>query len=180
MTWLDVLFTYLKELVDFVRPFRVLRDYERAVVFRLGLYHRTSGPGWVWVVPLGVDDPEIIDCREETRNLTSQSATTADGKAVTFGVNLVYRVVDPQRYQCEVFDFDSSLCAYTMIHLHRRIRELPLSDLLTQQVKLERSLEGTLSTRLQKWGGEIVSVGFTDFVQTRQFRFFGDGFTKSA
>lgn len=174
MTWLDVLFAHLRELVDFLRPFRVLRDYERGVVFRLGLYHRTMGPGWRWMIPLGVEDTEVIDCREETRNLNSQSATTADGETVTFGVNLVYRVVDPQKYQCEVFEFDDSLCAYAMIHLSRRIRDLTLADLIDGQSKLERSLEGTLSTRLQKWGAEIVSAGFTDLVRTRQYRLFGD------
>lgn len=174
MTWLDVLFSHLRELFDFLRPFRVLRDYERAVVFRLGLYHRTMNPGWGWMIPLGVEDAEIIDCREETGNLASQSVTTADGKAITFGCNLVYRVVDPQKYQCEVLDFDGSLGAYAMTHLHRRLREMSMADILVGQKDLEKSLEGTLSTRLKKWGAEIVSVGFTDFVTTKQYRLFGD------
>jgi len=172
VTWLDVLFSHLRELFDFLRPFRVARDYERFVVFRMGMYHRTGGPGWLWLWPFGVEDAELIDIREETGNLPSQSVTTADGKTITFGCNLVYRVVDPQKYQCEVLDFDHSLGTYAMTHLHRRLREMTAADIIAGQRDLERSLEGTLSTRLKKWGAEIVSVGFTDFAQTKQFRLF--------
>lgn len=174
MTWIEALVANVREWIDFIRPFRIPRDYERFVVFRMGLFHRVMGPGFGWMWPFGVEEAELVDIREETGNPANQSVTTKDGKTVTFGCNLVYRVVDPQKYQCEVLNFDVSLGTYAMTYLHKRVREQDSADLLMNQKDLERSLEGTLSTRLKKWGAEIVSVGFTDFVIAKQYRIFGD------
>lgn len=174
MSWVEALVQNLLAILAFVQPFRVMRPYQRAVVFRFGHYSRTMDEGFHWMWPCRIEEIEIVHVAEETKNLVSQSITTADGVAVTFSVNIVFRVVDAQKYVCNVHDFDESLATYAMTHLAKRVRERDWDALLTGQKELERSLEGTLSTRVEKWGAEIVSVGITDLVKSRQFRFFGD------
>jgi len=174
VNFIDAIIQNLLAVVEFVSPIRVLRPYQRGVVFRFGHYHRTAGEGVCWLWPCKVEIVEVVGVAEETRNLLTQTVTTADGVAVTFSVNLVFRCVDAALFIIAVHDFEQSLDAYAMTHLARRVREMTWDDLLANQKKLEASLEGTLSTRLKPWGAEILSVGFTDMVRAKPFRFYGD------
>ena len=174
MSWIDALVQNLLAIVEWASPLRVMRPYQRGVVFRMGSYHRTMGEGLRWMWPCKIEECEVVNVAEETKNLVSQSVTTQDGVSVTFSVNIVFRVVNAERFVCGVFDFEESVATYAMTHLAKRVREQSWTDLLAGQKALEKSLEGTLSTRVEKWGAEIVSVGFTDMVQSRQYRLFGD------
>lgn len=174
MTWIDALLNNLWAIVEFLSPFRVLRPYQRGVIFRIGHYNRTADGGLCWLWPCGVEEIEIVSVAEETRNLVSQSITTRDGTTVTFSANLVFRCVDAARYLINVHDFEASLDALAMTHLAARAREWTWVELQENQKELERSLKNTLTTRVDKWGAEIVSVGFTDFVRAKPYRFFGD------
>lgn len=176
MTWIDAIITNLKALVTLLSPVRVIRSYQRGVVFRKGIPHRVMQPGWNWCWPLMFEVVEAVGVNEETRNLLSQSVTTSDDVSATFSVNLVFIITDATKYYTEVYSFEQSIDAVAMTHLHKRARALTWAELRSdeQLTKLEASLKGTLTTRVQKWGAEIVSVGFTDMVRTRQFRLFGD------
>lgn len=174
MSWIDALVSNLKELVAFLAPFRVIKVYERGVVLRLGVPHRVLEPGWNWILPFRIEHVEEIVVVEQTMDLMPQSITTKDDASVTFSVNLVYRVTDPVAYHTVVTDFDRSAEAYARIHLSQRARDKTWRELLEDQKKLESSLEGTLSTRLAKWGADVVSVGFTDLTKAKTFRVFAD------
>jgi len=86
----------------------------------------------------------------------------------------VYTVADPMLYHTAVADFDKSVEGYARIHLSQRARDRTWKELLADQKKLEASLEGTLTTRLAKWGADVVSVGFTDLTRAKVFRMFSD------
>jgi regulator of protease activity HflC (stomatin/prohibitin superfamily) len=174
MSWVDAIVQNLLAILRFLSPVRVVRVYQRGVVFRFGIVVRTVAPGLRFLWPCKVEEMELVQVAEETRNLLSQTVTTADDISVTFSVNLVFRVIDPALYLCAVFNFDDSLDAFAMTHLAARAREQTWGELREGQKKLEASLKGTLTTRLDKWGAEIVSVGFTDMTKAQPFRLFGD------
>jgi len=176
MSWVDALIQNFQALLAFLSPLRVLRIYQQGVVFRLGHVVRVVGVGPHLMWPLKIEEMVIVEVAEETHNLLSQSVTTADDIGVTFSVNLVFKIVDPEAYLTAVYDFDDSIKCLSMTHLAARARERTWSQLHTaaDQKWLEKSLTDTLTTRLTKWGAEIVSVGFTDMVRTRALRLFGD------
>lgn len=174
MTWIDALATYIKELVEFLSPLRVVKAYERGVVFRFGIPVRVMDPGLRLLWPFKVEDVTMVNVAEETLDMMVQSVVTADDVAVTFSANLVFRVVDPVLYLCAVEDFNRSAEGYARIHLAQRARKKSWPELLADQRQLEQSIEGTMSTRLSKWGAEVVSFGFTDLTKARPFRLFSD------
>ena len=174
MSWVDAIIANIRELLAFVLPFSVIKVYERGVVMRLGEPHRTQAPGFRWHWPCGVEDVVRVVVVEETMDLMPQSVTTKDDVAVTFSANLVFFVTDPVLYHTAVTDFNRSVEGYARIHLSQRARDWTWDELIVNQRKLESSLERTLSTRLAKWGAEVVSVGFTDLTRARAFRHFTD------
>ena len=174
MSWVDALVTHFKELVLWLAPFRIIKIYERGVVLRFGIPHRVMSPGWNWMWPLKVEAVEEVIVVEQTMDLMVQSITTTDDVSVTLSVNVVYRVEDATLYHTAVSDFERSAEGYARIHLAQRARERTWKELLSDQRKLESSLEGTLSTRLAKWGAAVVSVGFTDLTRARPYRLFAD------
>lgn len=176
--WLQVLVENFLAVLKFFLPFSVHRVYQRGVVFRWGLVHRIQQPGLRWHWPCKIEQVDKVYVAQETQTLMVQSATTKDDVAVAFSMNLVFRIVDPEKYITEVFDFAKSLDAYSMTHLFSRVRKLTYAELIdaAEQKKLEDSLTATLSTRLKVWGAEIDHVGFTDLVRAKAFRVFsGDG-----
>lgn len=174
MTWIDALLSNFWAVINFFRPYRVLRPYERGVVFRLGRYHRTMHEGFNWLIPCRIEEVDDVTVAEETRNLLTQSVTTKDDITVTFSCNIVFQCVDPEAYRINVHDPDASLDALAMTHLAARAREWTWAELRENQAELERSLKGTLTTRVKRWGIEVIAVGFTDFVRAKPLRLYGD------
>ena len=174
MTWIDAIIANLKELLLWFAPFRIIKVYERGVVLRWGIPHRVMAPGFNLMIPFRVEHVEEVIVVEQTMDLMVQSITTTDDVSVTLSVNVVYCVTDPTLYHTAVSDFERSAEGYARIHLSQRARDKTWKELLADQKKLETSLEGTLSTRLAKWGAEVVSLGFTDLTRAKPFRMFTD------
>lgn len=168
-TIVDIILQNLMELM----PFRIIMSYQFGVRWTFGKKPTRLDAGFHWCLPLR-HSVDIVNQTEEVLNLPTQSVTTKDGKIVCFSCNVGVRVVDPVAYYCEVQDFNLSVNALAMTHLAARVRELDYAEAAHDLRSLEKSLRNTLETRLKKWGAEITSVGFTDFVLARQFRLFQD------
>lgn len=162
----------LQNLMELM-PFRIIMSYQKGVRWTMGQNPKELAPGFHWCLPLR-HSVEIVSCAEEFQNLPTQSVTTQDGKQICFSANIGYRITDAVAYFCEVQDFDKAVSALAMTHLAERVREKDYAWLVANQRDLERSLRGTLETRLKVWGAEVTKVGFTDYVQARQFRLFQD------
>jgi regulator of protease activity HflC (stomatin/prohibitin superfamily) len=156
-------------------PFVVICSYQRGVRWTLGKNPKELLPGfrlkiWLW------HQVEVFDVADEVLNLPVQSVITKDEKLVCFSVNIGFRVVDVVSHANSVQDFVESTAGLAMTHLAKRVREKTLSELVSDLTDLEKSLEGTLTTRMKKWGTEVFAVGFTDFAEVpNQMRVFMDG-----
>jgi regulator of protease activity HflC (stomatin/prohibitin superfamily) len=156
-------------------PFVIVRQYQRGVRWQFGRNAFELAPGFHWKLWL-FHQVEISDITDEAIELPIQSIITKDEKLVCFSVNICFRITDIVAHWNTVQDFRESTKALAMTHLARRVRSSTLSDLVTDLAKLERSLEGTLSTRFKDWGTTVFSVGFTNFAEVpRQIRIFTDG-----
>lgn len=156
-------------------PFVVIKTYQRGVRWTLGKNPIELLPGirlklWLYHEVL------VFDIADEVLELPVQSVITKDEKLVCFSVNIGFRVVDVVSHANSVQDFFESTAGLAMTHLAKRVREKSLSELVTDLRDLEKSLEGTLTTRMKQWGTEVFSVGFTNFAEVpQQMRVFMDG-----
>lgn len=154
-------------------PFVVLKVYDRGVRYSFGKNPTELGPGFHWRVWL-YHSIETFDVADEVLNLPVQSVITKDEKLVCFSVNVGFRITDVVAHATTVQDFIASTRGIAMTHLAKRVRDKKLSELVADLSDLEKSLEGTLTTRMKRWGTEVFSVGFTDFAEVpQQIRVFG-------
>lgn len=158
--------------------FRIVESWAQGVRFRRGKPEPKPLPAGIWFHWPTVDRIEVVPVKERFIDLPVQSATTADGVEVTFSANIGYQIVDGVLAVCEVHDLEDAMSRIAMGHLHCRIHDCALAELTGKLSHLEKSLEGTLTTRVKKWGVLIVDVGITDMVKTGwtvgQLRIFGE------
>lgn len=162
--------------VEKLLPFQILKSYEEGVRWTLGKKPKRLGPGPHWRVPL-LHSIVAYDIVDDVVDLPVQSVITKDNKMVCFSVNVAFRIVDIVAHACNVQDFMESTAGAAMTHLARRVRECTLEELEQPEglKKLEKSLEGTLTTKMKRWGTEVLDVGFTNFTPVpRQMRIFLD------
>jgi len=157
-------------------PFVMVKSYQEGIRWTLGRNPKAMRPGPHWKIWL-LHSFDVYDMCDDVIDLPVQSVITKDEKLVCFSVNIGFRVVDVVAHGCNVQDFVESTAGLSMTHLAQRIREKDLKDLTEPGGlrDLEKSLEGTLTTRMKRWGTEVFSVGFTNFAEVpRQMRIFLD------
>lgn len=169
---LEVIGNYIADLL----PWRVTVDYEWGVRSARG--QRPAGPlttGFHIYIP-GYHRYWEVPKTQQVKPLRTQSMITKNGTSVVFSANVTIRVVDPILHLFDVHDFDDAMADIAMQHLASRVHELDLTEGVPADLKgLERSLKGTLETKLKAWGTEVDNVGFTNFVPTQhQVRLFQD------
>lgn len=155
-------------------PFVIVRSYQRGVRWVFGRNPKELKPGIHWKLWV-VHQVEICSVVDDVMDLPVQSVITMDEKLVCFSVNIGYRVTDIVSHYCNVQDFIESTAGLAMTHLAQKVRERTCAELVADLKEVEKSLKGTLTTRMQKWGTEVFSVGFTDFAEVpQQMRIFLD------
>ena len=93
----------------FVSGLRIAREYQRAVVFRLGRYNALRGPGLFWLIPLGIENETRIDLRIVTNPIEQQETITRDSVTVKVNAVLWFRVGDPKKAVLMVENFRSAV-----------------------------------------------------------------------
>lgn len=160
-SWLIPLFV----LLVFVLPsmIRILREYERGVVFRLGKLLGAKGPGLVVLIPL-VDRMVTVDLRVITIDVPKQEMMTRDNVPVSVDAVVYFRVMDPEAAIVKVENFlkASSLIAQTT--LRSVIGQSELDDLLSQREKINLQLQEIIDRQTDPWGIKITTVEVKDVV----------------
>jgi len=147
----------------FPSAFRILREYERGVVFRLGKLLGAKGPGLVILIPF-VDRLVKVDLRVITIDVPKQEMMTRDNVPVTVDAVVYFRVMDPEAAIVKVESFlkASSLIAQTT--LRSVIGQAELDDLLSQREKINQQLQEIIDRQTDPWGIKITAVEVKDVV----------------
>lgn len=159
--WVIPVFAFLV----FVLPsmVRVLREYERGVIFRLGKLLGAKGPGLIILIPI-VDRMVKVDLRTITIDVPKQEMMTRDNVPVTVDAVVYFRVMDPEAAIVKVENFlkASSLIAQTT--LRSVIGQAELDDLLSQREKINLQLQEIIDRQTDPWGIKITTVEVKDVV----------------
>lgn len=136
----------------------VLREYERAVVFRLGRVQQPDkGPGLIWIW-WPIDKLVKISLRIETWDVTPQDIITRDNISVKVNAVLFYRIINAQKAVIELTNFRYSIEQLAATTLRAVLGEVELDDLLSQREKLNLRLQNIIDEQTEAWGIKVTQV----------------------
>ncbi len=141
---------------------KVARQWERAVVLRLGRFQALLGPGLFFIVPLVDVVAYWIDIRVITSTFKAEKTLTKDTVPVDVDAVLFWKVVDPQKAALDVEDFSSAIAWASQTALRDVIGKTMLADMLEGREKISRQLGRIIEDRSQPWGVEVISVELKD------------------
>jgi regulator of protease activity HflC (stomatin/prohibitin superfamily) len=136
---------------------RILREYERGVVFRLGKLIGAKGPGVIFLIPL-VDRMVKMDLRVVTIDVAKQEITTRDNVPATVDAVVYFRVVDPMAAVVKVENFWKATSLIAQTTLRSVLGQSPLDDLLSQRDIINQKLQEIIDKQTEPWGIKVTSV----------------------
>jgi regulator of protease activity HflC (stomatin/prohibitin superfamily) len=136
---------------------RIANQYERAVIFRLGKYARTSGPGLYLLIPL-IEWQVTIDMRTMTTAVEQQEAITRDNVPIKINAVIWRKTIDPKRAVIEVADVGNSVVQVAVTALRNVIGQHTLDDVLKEQETISRALQITIDGVTEPWGVKVERV----------------------
>jgi regulator of protease activity HflC (stomatin/prohibitin superfamily) len=140
---------------------RVLREYERAVVFRLGRLIGAKGPGVVLLVPL-IDRMVRVSLRTHTLNVPAQDVITCDNVPARVDAVAYFRVVDPRSSIVEVENFRQATSMIAQTTLRAVLGKADLDALLSQREQLNEHLQQIIDEQTEPWGIKVTTVEIRD------------------
>jgi len=142
---------------------RVLREYERGVIFRLGKLHGAKGPGLILLIPV-VDRMVKMDLRVVTIDVAQQEMMTSDNVPVTVDAVVYFRVVDPVDAVVKVENFWKATALISQTSLRSVIGQAELDGLLSKREEINKKLQEIIDRQTDPWGIKVVSVEVKDVV----------------
>src|ERR671923_758163 len=150
-------------LVIIVLPqaIRILREYERGVIFRLGKLLGAKGPGLIFLIPI-VDRMVKMDLRVVTIDVAKQEVMTRDNVPVTVDAVVYFRVLDPVSAVVKVENFWKATSLIAQTTLRSVLGQAPLDDLLSQRDVINQKLQEIIDKQTEPWGVKVTSVEVKD------------------
>src|SRR5215470_4515163 len=136
---------------------KILREYERAVVFRFGRVVGARGPGIIYVIP-GIEKAIRIDLRTITMDIPSQDVITRDNVSLKVSAVLYFRVVDPNRAVVAVENYLFATSQNAQTTLRSVCGEAELDQLLAEREKINAHLQSIIDQHTEPWGIKVVQV----------------------
>src|SRR4051794_10884220 len=140
---------------------RILREYERGVVFRLGKLLGAKGPGLIILFPI-VDRMGKMDLRVVTIDVSKQEVMTRDNVPATVDAVVYFRVVDPIAAVVKVENFWKATSLIAQTTLRSVLGQAPLDDLLSQRESINLKLQEIIDRQTDPWGIKVTSVEIKD------------------
>jgi regulator of protease activity HflC (stomatin/prohibitin superfamily) len=142
---------------------RVLREYERGVVFRLGRARKSlAGPGLVMLLPFGIDRARIVDTRIQAIQIPPQEVITRDNISIVVSAVVYANVASPRHAILEVEEFLPATLQLAATTLRAVVGKLELDDILSNREGINSEVRNILDTRTEQWGVEITAVELKD------------------
>ena len=148
-------------LIILASAIRILREYERGVIFRLGRLIAQKGPGLVLLIPL-VDQMVRVDLRTVTLNVPPQEVITKDNVTVRVTAVAYFRVIDPNRAVTEVENFLLATSQISQTTLRSVLGKAELDSLLAERERLNVELQQIIDEQTEPWGVKVSTVEVKD------------------
>ena len=140
-----------------VNSLRILREYQRGVVFQLGRFWKVKGPGLVVLIP-GIQQMVKVDLRIVVMDVPSQDVISRDNVSVKVNAVLYYRVVDPERAIIQVENFMAATSQLAQTTLRAVLGKHDLDDMLSERERLNLDIQKILEAQTASWGIKVTNV----------------------
>ena len=141
---------------------RILWEYERGVVFRLGKLTRAKGPGIVFLVPYGIERMQKMDLRIIALDIAPQDTITKDNVSCTVNAVVYFRVVDPAKAVVEVEDYYFATSQIAQTTLRSVVGQSELDELLAERERINEIVRRIIDKETDHWGIEVTAVEIKD------------------
>ncbi|TVR11834.1 MAG: slipin family protein [Salinarimonadaceae bacterium] len=136
---------------------RILREYERAVVFTLGRFTGVKGPGLIIVIP-AIQQVVRVDLRVQVLDVPSQDVISRDNVSVRVNAVIYFRVIDPERATIQVVDFMQATSELAQTTLRSVLGKHELDEMLSERDALNRDIQELLDAQTDTWGIKVSNV----------------------
>ncbi len=137
--------------------FRVLREYERAVVFMLGRFWKVKGPGLIIIIPV-LQQMVRVDMRTIVMDVPSQDVISRDNVSVKVNAVIYYRVMDAQKAIIQVENFEAATSQLAQTTLRSVLGQHELDDMLAERDSLNADVQRILDEQTEAWGIKVANV----------------------
>jgi regulator of protease activity HflC (stomatin/prohibitin superfamily) len=141
---------------------RVLWEYERGVIFRLGRLTRAKGPGLIFLVPFGLERMRKMDLRIVALDIPPQDTITKDNVSMTVNAVVYFRVSDPAKAVVEIEDYYFATSQLAQTTLRSVIGQSELDELLAERERINGIVRDIIDQGTDPWGIEVTSVEIKD------------------
>lgn len=144
-------------LLLIVSSIKILREYQRGVVFLMGRFQRVKGPGMIIIVPL-VQQFVRVDLRTVVMDVPSQDVISRDNVSVKVNAVLYFRVVDPERAVIQVENYFEATSQLAQTTLRSVLGRHDLDEMLAERDKLNRDIQDIVDSQTDAWGIKVANV----------------------
>ena len=137
--------------------FRILREYERGVIFTLGRFWKVKGPGLIIVIPF-IQQMVKVDLRTVVMDVPSQDVISRDNVSVKVNAVIYFRVIDPQKAIIQVEDYLAATSQLAQTTLRSVLGQHELDDMLAERDKLNKDIQALLDQQTDAWGIKVANV----------------------
>ena len=137
--------------------FRILKEYERGVIFRLGRLYKAKGPGLIVMIPF-VDRMVKISLRTLVMDVPPQDVITRDNVSIKVNAVVYFRVVTPEKSVIEVEDYVYATSQLSQTTLRSVLGQVELDDVLAHREKINAEIQGILDKHTDPWGIKVANV----------------------
>ncbi|HEY1872731.1 MAG TPA: slipin family protein [Chitinophagaceae bacterium] len=144
-------------LIILSNAIKILREYERGVVFRLGRLIKAKGPGIIFLIPI-VDRLVRVSLRTVVLDVPPQDIITQDNVSIKVNAVVYFRVIDPQKAIVQVENFLAATSQISQTTLRSVLGQSELDDLLSQRDKINHKLQQIIDANTEPWGVKVSNV----------------------
>ncbi len=141
---------------------RILWEYERGVIFRLGKLTRAKGPGLIFLVPFGVERMRKMDLRIVALDIPPQDTITKDNVSLSVNAVVYFRVADPAKAVVEIEDYYFATSQLAQTTLRSVIGQSELDELLAEREQINEIVRGIIDEGTDPWGIDVTGVEIKD------------------
>lgn len=161
-----VLLTFIALLANAIR---IVPEYQRMVVFRLGRCIGEKGPGLIFLIPV-IDRAVKVDLREAVREIPHQTAITKDNASISVDFIWYYKVLDPTESVLQVGNFEAAAQGMATTTLRAVIGGIPLDDALSEREHINSMLRTRLDEVTERWGVKVTNVEIREIIPPREIQ----------
>jgi regulator of protease activity HflC (stomatin/prohibitin superfamily) len=140
-----------------VNAIKVLREYERGVIFQLGRFWKVKGPGLILVIPV-VQQMERVDLRVIVMDVPTQDVISRDNVSVKVNAVVYFRVIDPEKAIIQVEKYLEAVSQLAQTTLRSVLGQHELDDMLAERDKLNQDIQAILDRQTDAWGIKVANV----------------------